>query len=114
LNNDLLGLQVYEWRRALSRGRAERLEYRTPRRVGFPPPGGAAQAILLRKEYGCVVAEPGAETWPIQVIKVRDEPHEEFGYRGACDIQIHSSLERGSALRDATMPPGGGGGGHQL
>jgi hypothetical protein len=87
LNNKLLRLQVHEWRCGLSGGRSERPENRTPGCVGLHSPGGALHPILLRKEYGGVIAEPGAETWPIQVIEVLYEPHKEFSDRGRCDVQ---------------------------
>jgi hypothetical protein len=134
LNNNLLGLQVHEWRCGLSGGRSERPENRIPGSVGLQSPGGSANPILLRKEYGCVVAEPGAETWPIQVIEVLYEPREEFRYRGRCGVQIHSSLVaavsalagfvKGAvgpglptgamAVLAIVMPPGRGGGRYQV
>ena len=92
LNDNLLGLQVYEWRRGLSGGRPERHKNRTPRCVGLHTPGGSAHSILLRKEYGCVIAKPGAEAWPIQVVEVLDESREELSYRERCGAQIRSSL----------------------
>ena len=75
-----MAVQIFRKQRGLTRNSL-------PCCVSFCSPGGSAHLILLRKEYGCVIAEPGAEAWPIQIVEVLYEFHEECSYRGRCDVQ---------------------------